>query len=123
MSDEFIPILTYQSPETPERNAKGLGDVIFGDPDRTVDPSKTVGRVEAPAQIIEDQMTNLLKSFGGVLSKAKQRAGELAGMELDEIEISVGINGRGEVSLMGIGGAQAGANGAITLKFKRKESE
>ena len=40
------------------------------------------------------------------------------GMQLDELELSVEINGKGQVSLLGTGG-EAGAKGAITLKFKR----
>jgi hypothetical protein len=43
-------------------------------------------------------------------------------MHLDEIELSVEINGEGKVSLIG-SGAKAGGKGAITLKFKRTELE
>ena len=38
---------------------------------------------------------------------------------LDEIELSVEINGEGKISLLG-NGAQAGGKGAIKLKFKRQ---
>lgn len=40
-------------------------------------------------------------------------------MQLDELELSVEINGEGKVSLLGTGG-KAGGKGAIKLKFKRK---
>ena len=43
------------------------------------------------------------------------------GMQLDEIELSVEINSEGKVSLFGIGG-KAGGKGAMTLKFKRRDS-
>ena len=72
-------------------------------------------RIEA----LEHSMTDLLQRIGRVLSHAKQRAGELAGMELDEIELSVEINGEGQVSLLG-SGAKAGSKGTMTLKFKMK---
>ena len=41
-------------------------------------------------------------------------------MRLDEIELSVEINGEGQVSLFGTGG-KVGGKGAINLKFKRQE--
>ena len=39
---------------------------------------------------------------------------------LDEIELSVEINGEGKISLLG-NGAKAGGKGAIKLKFKRQQ--
>ncbi len=40
-------------------------------------------------------------------------------MRLDEVELSVEINGEGQVSLFGVGG-KAGGKGGMTFKFKRK---
>ncbi|MEM9274098.1 MAG: hypothetical protein AAGA80_14185 [Cyanobacteria bacterium P01_F01_bin.143] len=40
-------------------------------------------------------------------------------MQLDEVELSVEINGEGQVSLFGVGG-KAGGKGGMTFKFKRK---
>jgi hypothetical protein len=42
-------------------------------------------------------------------------------MELDEIELSVEVNGEGQLSLLGTGG-KAGAKGAMTLKVKAKKA-
>lgn len=128
LSEEFISVVTYTTPsETTEyeestRTSKGmLDDALSGTPRGGGGASsKAIGHVSISAKKLEDQMTQLLKSMGGVLSKAKERAGELAGMELDEVELSVEINGQGEVSLMGIGGIEAGASGAVKLKFVRK---
>jgi len=39
---------------------------------------------------------------------------------LDEIELSVEVNGEGKISILG-NGAQAGGKGAINLKFKRQQ--
>ncbi|MEM9535595.1 MAG: hypothetical protein AAGA40_07980 [Cyanobacteria bacterium P01_E01_bin.45] len=75
------------------------------------------------ANVIEAQMTQLMKSMGSVLGRAKQSAGEIAGMELQEVELSVEINAEGKVSLIGVGGAQAGASGAITLKFGKPDPQ
>jgi hypothetical protein len=41
-------------------------------------------------------------------------------MQLDEIELSVEINGEGQMSILGTGG-KAGGKGAIKLKFKRAD--
>ncbi|MDJ0697752.1 hypothetical protein [Mastigocoleus sp. MO_188.B34] len=41
-------------------------------------------------------------------------------MQLDEVELSVEINGEGQISLFGIGGVKAGGRGAMTFTFKRK---
>ncbi len=120
MSDEFIPIVTYASAPVPEDASKGLGEALFGDSSGS---SKAVGQFRVPTQALEDKLTQLLQSVGGVLSNARQRAGDLAGMELEEIELSVAITGQGDVSLIGLGSVQAGASGAMTFKFKRKAAE
>ena len=122
MSDEFIPIVTYASPPASEAPSKGLGEALFGDSSdssKAINP-KALEKFDVPARALEDKLTQLLQSVGGVLSNARQRAGELAGMELDEIELSVAITGQGDVSLIGLGSLQAGASGAMTFKFKRK---
>ena len=116
-SDTSISILTYDGQEVSEEDGKGiLGDILTGTNQAS---TRAVRHFEVQMDVLEAQMTRLLKQVGTVLGNASQSAGEVAGMELDEVEISVEINGQGEVSLMGIGG-QAGATGAMTLKFKRK---
>ena len=42
-----------------------------------------------------------------------------SGFKIDEIELAVGINGKGKVGIWGIG-AEAGSNASIKLKLKRK---
>jgi hypothetical protein len=65
-------------------------------------------------------MTEFLQLMGRVFRRAKQSATELGGMELDEIELSVEVNGEGQLSLLG-SGAKVGSKGAMTLKFKTVE--
>ena len=67
-------------------------------------------------------MADFLQVVGRVLAHVQQRSQELAGMELDEIELSVEINGEGQVSLLGTGGKVGGSSG-MTLKFKRSNSQ
>jgi hypothetical protein len=71
---------------------------------------------------LEQGMTEFLQVMGRVISHAKQSAGELAGMELDEIELSVEVNGEGQLSLLGSGG-KVGSKGAMTLRFKSVAKE
>ncbi|NJL40783.1 MAG: hypothetical protein HC899_31635 [Leptolyngbyaceae cyanobacterium SM1_4_3] len=56
--------------------------------------------------------------MGRVLKQAQAKAQEIGGMELDEIELSVEVNGEGQLSLLG-SGTKVGGSGALTLKFKR----
>ncbi len=42
------------------------------------------------------------------------------GIELSELECSIEINGKGQIGILGTGG-EAGAKGAIKLKFTKKD--
>jgi hypothetical protein len=74
-------------------------------------------RVAVRAEQLEQGVTAFLQVMGRVLRQAKQNAVELGEMELDEIELSVEVNGEGQLSLLGSGG-KMGGKGAMTLKFK-----
>ena len=65
---------------------------------------------------LKENIGEFLEVMQEVFAQANQPI-EL-GMQLDELELSVEINGKGQVSLLGTGG-EAGAKGAIKLKFKR----
>ncbi|MEM9212829.1 MAG: hypothetical protein AAGD25_00500 [Cyanobacteria bacterium P01_F01_bin.150] len=126
LSDETISLITYTpSGEGAEAPSKGiLSDAISNTPrSGGTDASKGIGPVQVSAQTIQRELTRLMKSMGNALGQAKKDAGDLAGMELKEVELSVQISAEGKVSLMGIGGTQAGATGAITLKFGKPESK
>ena len=63
-------------------------------------------------------MAHLIDVVERLLIRAENKNnGEIV---LDEIELSVEINGEGKISLLG-NGAQAGGKGAIKLKFKRQQ--
>ncbi|MBW4684133.1 MAG: hypothetical protein KME40_03350 [Komarekiella atlantica HA4396-MV6] len=82
--------------------------------------SKGVGdAVKVSTQKLEQEMTHFLQVVGRLFNRAEQQAKVNSGMQLDEIELSVEINGEGEVKLIGTG-AKAGGKGAIKLKFKRQ---
>lgn len=66
---------------------------------------------------LKQEMQGFLQAMREMLSEADQLDSKI---QLDEIELSVEINGEGQISLFGIGGGKAGGKGAMTLKFKRK---
>jgi hypothetical protein len=66
---------------------------------------------------IKQEMKGFLQAMREMLDEAEEPNSK---MQLDEVELSVEINGEGQVSLFGIGGGKAGGKGAMTFKFKRK---
>ncbi len=71
-------------------------------------------RVPVDAVALKSQMNGLLKVVGDLFEQAQQQTG----MQLNEVTLSVEINGEGQVSLVGTGGKLSN-KGAITLKFTR----
>jgi hypothetical protein len=63
------------------------------------------------------EMKGFLKAMREMLDEADPPSAKI---RLDEVELSVEINGEGQVSLFGVGG-KAGGKGAMTFKFKRKD--
>lgn len=66
---------------------------------------------------LKQEMKGFLQAMREMLDEAEQPDSK---MQLDEVELSVEINGEGKISLFGIGGGKAGGKGAMTFKFKRK---
>ena len=68
-----------------------------------------------------EDLKNNMSEFIEVVEETFEKAEKpQSRMRLEELELSVEINGEGQVTLLGNGG-KAGAKRAITLKFKRKE--
>ena len=63
-------------------------------------------------------MRAFLKAMREMLDEAEQPNSK---MQLDEVELSVEINGEGEIGLLGMAGVKAGGKGAMTFKFKRNK--
>ncbi|MEM9922334.1 MAG: hypothetical protein AAF915_01015 [Cyanobacteria bacterium P01_D01_bin.50] len=66
---------------------------------------------------LKGQMREFLQAMREMLDEAETPNSK---MQLDEVELSVEINGEGQISLIGIGGGKAGGKGAMTFKFKRR---
>ena len=79
--------------------------------------NKRIGEFEVKVETLEAEMGHLIDVVERLLTRAEEKKdSEIA---LDEIELSVEINGEGKISLLG-SGAQAGGKGGIKLKFKRQ---
>jgi hypothetical protein len=95
--------------------------VVRGNPFQSPTEPGQPSRVAVRAEQLEQGVTAFLQVMGRVLRQAKQNAVELGEMELDEIELTVEVNGEGQLSLLGTGG-KMGGKGAMKLKFKMNKS-
>jgi hypothetical protein len=118
MSNDVIWIVTDETPEEPKRGARDGGALRnpYDDEDGTRPVMNRRGK-PVTAEKLKKEMSEFVQVMGQVLNEAKASAKEVGGMELDEIELSVEVNGEGQVSLFGMGG-KVGGKGAMTLKFK-----
>ncbi len=66
---------------------------------------------------LKQEMKSFMQAMREMLDEAEDTNSKI---QLDEVELSVEINGEGQISLFGIGGGKAGGKGAMTFKFKRK---
>ncbi len=118
MADDYIWIVTDTAPAG-SRDGAVTRNPYADDASRTVTGSRPGLPVSAAK--LEQGMADFLQTMGRVIKNAQQRATELGGMELDEIELSVEVNGEGQLSLLG-SGTKVGGSSAMTLRFKRKGS-
>lgn len=112
MQEETISIVTDDIPLVPTAETRSW--------EISNDEASTKQKVEINVNKLEHEMGRFLQVVHRLFYRAEQESGQKSGMQLDEIELSVEINGEGQVSLIG-SGAKAGGKGAITLKFKRIE--
>ncbi|NEO54562.1 MAG: hypothetical protein F6K54_16610 [Okeania sp. SIO3B5] len=81
-------------------------------------PESSRKRFQVKAEDLKREMSEFLEVIEYVFDQTDR---ESSNVNLKEIELSVEINGEGQVTLFGIGG-KAGSKGAIKLKLVRKES-
>jgi hypothetical protein len=134
MPDETIRIVTSDTPgDSPQvvtadgGKSLGMGGAPFLDMDAPPKSSKppkipdTTGEFRihnVSVETLEQEMAHLLAVVDRLLICSEEKYDKKSKMELDEIELSVEINGQGQISIIG-NGATAGGKGAIKLKFKR----
>ncbi|MBA3923754.1 MAG: hypothetical protein H0X31_19495 [Nostocaceae cyanobacterium] len=80
-------------------------------------------KVLVDADKLEKEMSRFLlvvdKVFSSAEKQAQAKSESKSGMQLEEIELTVEINGEGQVKLLG-SGVKAGGKGGIKLTFRRK---
>jgi hypothetical protein len=118
MQNDVIWIVTDETPVskdvTGERDGRDTGNPYNDAEERFAAPRRGF---PVKAEQLEQEMKAFVQVMGRVLAQAKDRAQEVGGMTLEAIELSVEVNGEGQVSLLGMGG-KVGGKGAMTLKFK-----
>ena len=120
MSGDVIWIVTDEAVETEVVPGERDGQAKRNPHDSQ--PVESVRRgVAVSAEKLEQGMADFVSVLGRVLEQTQQRAGEITGMALEEVELMVEVNGEGQLSLLGTGG-KAGAKGAMTLKFKASKA-
>lgn len=124
MPDDSSQIWIVSEVETTENVEVLLGersgdDVGGGFGQRVTEQAKKFiqQRVPLDAAALKVQISGLLKVLDDISTQAKLQTG----LQLDEVELSVEINGEGQVSVLGHGG-KLGNKGGIKLKFKRANS-
>ena len=105
------------SVDTGSRGGRDIGGLIGRD-DKLVEMQVEVVDAAKAVEVekLQREMKGFLQAMREILDEADSPSSK---MQLDEVELSVEINGEGQVKLFGIGG-KAGGKGAMTLKFKRR---
>ncbi|MGB3651282.1 MAG: hypothetical protein WBA41_08730 [Rivularia sp. (in: cyanobacteria)] len=105
------------------RNGSGdIGGIIDGDTKEIIIKRDKQGiaivkRKAVQVTKLKQEMKSFMQAMREMLDEAEEPNSK---MQLDEVELSVEINGEGQISLLGIGGGKAGGKGAMTFKFKRR---
>ena len=98
------------------RNSEDIGGTLEVSEEITTEISG-IKRTEVELEKLKAEMKGFIGAMREILDEADPPNSQ---MRLEEVELSVEVNGEGKDSLMGIGG-KAGGKGAMTFKFKRKD--
>lgn len=127
MEEESILFFVEPPPPSTE-NPRGARDGqdtggSFGAPKREL-VAQLQGRVSLPVAQLRQQVSQLVTVVAEVFDRAEQQVGVEKPdrqLQLEEIELTVEVNGEGQLGILGSGG-KAGGKGGIKLKFTRKSS-
>ena len=98
------------------RNSEEIGGKLVKKKEITAEIAG-IKRTEVELEKLKAEMKGFISAMREILDEADPPNSQ---MRLEEVELSVEVNGEGKVSLLGIGG-KAGGKGAMTLRFKRKD--
>lgn len=119
---ETLWVIVDETPQTPQEDGSKDG-TSNGNPwiKKVASAVGVPQAVKVSTQKLEAEMSRFVRIVSRLFSHAEEQVNPQSGLQLDEIEVSVEINGEGEVKLLGTGG-KAGTKGGITLKFKRTKA-
>jgi hypothetical protein len=127
MSDEILTpekiwIITGETyARKTDSGSRGSGDRggFLGDEDETLPAIEIVVSEKKAVEVakLKREMKGFLQAMREMLEEAEQPGSKI---QLNEVELSVEINGEGQVCLFGVGG-KVGGKGTMTFKFKRKD--
>ena len=117
MSEESTLYFVVEEPAETVEGERGSEDVGggFGQVKQQVG-NLIRKRVPISVESLNKQMDGLMTAVNQMFTQAQKPL--QSGLELDEVELAVEVNGEGNLSILGTGG-KAGGKGGITLKFKR----
>jgi hypothetical protein len=93
--------------------------VVFAGSDGGKGPQllgKKSGATEVPIETLKDNLEKFVSSLNDLLPSMDPKLSP--GVRLTSFEVSVGVNGKGEVGFLGTG-VEVGAEASLTLKFER----
>lgn len=126
-------ITATPSPENTEgeKAVRGFQGGLLGEGEDTNEQTATEDAVRVPISVsrLQQNLNQFLGVVGDLFVRAEQQAEEAQtegetkpGMKLDQIELSVAVNGEGEVGFWGLAKGKVGGATEIKLTFTRKES-
>jgi hypothetical protein len=122
--DQELWIVTASDPivEEPQTGQKAVVNRDFNpySPSKATVSVKQLKESRVKAEKLAGEMSQFVQVVSKILATVEQQVEPQAGLQLDEITLSVEISGEGEIKLLGTGG-KLGGKGAIELKFKRIE--
>ena len=117
MTEEPIWIVTRESTDEASIDGeKGWGQSL------TQKATSVFRSCSVSPQKIQEEWTRTMRFIGKLIHQAEQQADSEFNMQLDEVTLTVEIDSKGRVGLMGACDGEASGKGAITLKFKRSNS-
>jgi hypothetical protein len=112
MSDNAGCILIFAGSEpaaSPSAVRRGLSDAVKG---------VTAKVSEVAVSTLQENMRRFLSSLDAIISNSPKNVG---GLMLDEVEIHAQIDGKGNVGLSGIAGAEVAVQGGIKFVLRKKK--
>ncbi len=114
MSEDKIWIATWDLPDTNMPDGqKGWGQNI------TQKVASALNLSPVNSETIDTEWNRTMRFVGKLIRQAEEHAAGQFDMKLDEVNLVVEINSKGQVGIVGTCSGEASSKGAITLKFKR----